>query len=171
MRESDSVTRLSGDEFILFLGGFESPQEYAKVLDPLIIVLGQPYQVVSRELRVTASVWVTLYPRDAADADTLLRHADHAMYRAKQRGRNRYLFFNPSRDRRARARHSQLEQSGAAIDGDELVLFCQPQVDMRRRRIIGAEGLVRWQHPQRGLLSPAAFIPLLAGTAVQQRLD
>ena len=171
VRESDSVARLGGDEFALLLGGFEDPQACARVLDPLIAALGQPYQVAGQELRVTASAGVTLYPHDAADADTLLRHADHAMYRAKQRGRNRYLFFNPSRDRRARARHSQLEQIGAAIDGDELVLYYQPQVDMRRRRVTGAEGLVRWQHPQRGLLPPAAFIPLLAGTALQQRLD
>ena len=171
VRASDSVARLGGDEFILLLGGFESPLACAKVLDPLIAALGEPYRIAGQDLLVTASAGVTLYPRDPADADTLLRHADHAMYRAKQRGRNCYLFFNPSRDQRARARHSQLERIGAAIDDNELVLYYQPKVDMRRSRVIGAEGLVRWQHPQRGLLPPGAFIPLLDGTAVQQRLD
>ncbi len=171
VRESDSVARLGGDEFVLLLGGFESPLACARVLEPLLAVLGEPYQVGERQLRVTASLGVTLYPRDAADADTLLRHADHAMYRAKQRGRNRYRFFNPSRDRRARARHSRLERIVAAIERDELVLFFQPKVDMRRGRVIGAEGLVRWRHPQEGLLPPGAFIPLLMGTTVEQRLD
>ena len=171
VRESDSVARLGGDEFVLLLGGFENPLACARVLEPLLVVLGEPYQVGERQLRVTASLGVTLYPRDPADADTLLRHADHAMYRAKQRGRNCYRFFNPSRDRQARARHSRLERIAVAIERDELVLYFQPKVDMRRGRVIGAEGLVRWRHPQEGLLPPGAFIPLLVGTAVEQRLD
>jgi diguanylate cyclase (GGDEF)-like protein len=171
VRESDSVARLGGDEFVLLLGGFESPFACARVLDPLLSVLGQPYQVGERALRVTASVGVTLYPRDPADADTLLRHADYAMYRAKQRGRNCYWFFNPTRDRWERARHSRLERIAVAIEHDELVLYFQPKVDMRARRVIGAEALVRWQHPEDGLVPPGAFIPLLAGTTVEQRLD
>jgi diguanylate cyclase (GGDEF)-like protein len=171
IRESDTVARLGGDEFVLLLGGFENPLECANLLDRLITALAQPHVVGDRELRVTASAGITLFPRDANDADTLLRHADHAMYRAKQRGRNRYRFFDPLRDRRLHDRLSQLERIGAAIDGGELVLYYQPKVDMRRGTLIGAEGLVRWQHPQKGLLPPGVFIPLLAGTEYQQRLD
>ncbi|WP_295612495.1 EAL domain-containing protein [uncultured Lamprocystis sp.] len=171
IRESDTVARLGGDEFVLLLGGFENPLECANLLDRLITALAQPHVVGDQELRVTASAGITLFPRDANDADTLLRHADHAMYRAKQRGRNRYRFFDPLRDRRLHDRLSQLERIGAAIDDGELVLYYQPKVDMRLGNVIGAEGLVRWQHPQKGLLPPGVFIPLLAGTEYQQRLD
>lgn len=171
VRESDTVARLGGDEFVLLMGGFESLIECANALDRLVKGLAQPYLLDDEELRVTASVGVILYPRDSHDADTLLRHADHAMYQAKQRGRNRVRFFDTVRDRRAHARRSQLERVGEAIEGGELRLHYQPKVDMRRGKVVGTEGLVRWQHPTKGLLAPGAFIPLLDGTELQQRLD
>jgi diguanylate cyclase (GGDEF)-like protein len=171
VREGDTVARLGGDEFVLLVGGFGTPVECANLLDRLVKALALPHLVEGKELRVTASAGVTLYPRDTNDADTLLRHADHALYRAKQRGRNRYRFFDPGRDRRARDRRSQVERIGEAIAADELVLYYQPKVDMRRGLVVGAEGLVRWQHPDQGLLPPGAFIPLLDGTEYQQRLD
>ena len=171
VRESDTVARLGGDEFVLLMGGFDSLIECANSLDRLVKGLAQPYLVDGMELRVTASIGVILYPRDSHDADTLLRHADHAMYQAKQRGRNRVRFFDTVRDRRALARRSQLERVSEAIDGGELRLYYQPKVDMRRGKVVGAEGLVRWQHPTKGLLPPGAFIPLLDGTELQQRLD
>ncbi len=171
VRESDTVARLGGDEFVLLMGGFDSLIECANALDRLVKSLAQPHLIEGEELRVTASIGVILYPRDSHDADTLLRHADHAMYQAKQRGRNRVRFFDTVRDRRAHARRSQLERIGEAIEGGELRLYYQPKVDMRRGKVVGAEGLVRWQHPIQGLLPPGAFIPLLDGTELQQRLD
>ncbi|MGE5152535.1 MAG: EAL domain-containing protein, partial [Bdellovibrio bacteriovorus] len=171
VRESDTVARLGGDEFVLLMGGFDSLIECANALDRLVKMLAQPYLIDGEELRVTASVGAILYPRDSHDADTLLRHADHAMYQAKQRGRNRVRFFDTVRDRRAHARRSQLERIGEAIEGGELRLYYQPKVDMRQGKVVGAEGLVRWQHPTKGLLPPGAFIPLLDGTELQQRLD
>jgi diguanylate cyclase (GGDEF)-like protein/PAS domain S-box-containing protein len=169
--ESDTVARLGGDEFVLLMGGFDSLIECANLLDRLIALLARPYTVDGMELRVTASAGVTLYPRDAHDADTLLRHADHAMYQAKQRGRNRCRFFDTLRDRRALVRRSQLERIGDAIEGDELLLYYQPKVDMRLGLPVGAEALVRWQHPEQGLLAPGSFIPLMEGSDLQQRLD
>lgn len=171
VRESDTVARLGGDEFVLLMGGFDSLIECANALDRLVKTLAQPYLIEGEELRVTASIGVILYPRDSHDADTLLRHADHAMYQAKQRGRNRVRFFDTVRDRRAHARRSQLERVGEAIEGGELRLHYQPKVDMRRGKVVGVEGLVRWQHPTKGLLPPGAFIPLLDGHELQQRLD
>ena len=171
VREGDMVARLGGDEFVLLAGGFESLTECSNAMERVIKLLAQPYAVNGEELRVTASAGVTLYPRDSHDADTLLRHADYAMYQAKQRGRNRCRFFDALRDRRAHARRSQLSRIGEAIDSGELRLYFQPKVDMRDGRVIGAEGLVRWQHPDKGLLPPGAFIPLLEGSELQQRLD
>jgi diguanylate cyclase (GGDEF)-like protein/PAS domain S-box-containing protein len=171
VRESDTVARLGGDEFVLLMGGFDSLIECANALDRLLKCLAQPHLIDGEELWVTASVGVILYPRDSHDADTLLRHADHAMYQAKQRGRNRVRFFDTVRDRRAHARRSQLERIGEAIEGGELRLHYQPKVDMRLGKVVGAEGLVRWQHPTKGLLPPGAFIPLLDGHELQQRLD
>jgi diguanylate cyclase (GGDEF)-like protein/PAS domain S-box-containing protein len=170
-RAGDCVARPGGDEFVLLMSGFETPVECASVLNRLIKTLTEPYVVNGLELRVTASIGLTFYPWDAHDADTLLRHADHAMYRAKQRGRNCYYLFDPHRDRRAHARRSQLARIGEAINDGELVLYYQPKVNMRQGQVIGAEGLVRWRHPEKGLLPPGAFIPFLDGTEYQQRLD
>lgn len=171
VRESDTVARLGGDEFVLLMGGFDNMIECANAMDRVIKLLAKPYIIEGKELRVTASAGVTLYPRDSHDADTLLRHADHAMYQAKQRGRNRCRFFDTVRDRQANARRSQLTRIGEAIETGELVMYYQPKVDMRQGLVLGAEGLVRWQHPQKGLLPPGAFIPLLDGSELQQRLD
>ena len=171
VRETDTVARLGGDEFVLLMGGYDSAIEVANAMDRIIALLGQPYRIQGEQIRVTASAGVTLYPRDSHDADTLLRHADHAMYQAKQRGRNRCRFFDTVRDRRATARRSQLERIGRAIARDELCLYYQPKVDMRRGKVTGAEALVRWQHPKQGLLQPGAFIPLLDGSDLLQKLD
>jgi diguanylate cyclase (GGDEF)-like protein/PAS domain S-box-containing protein len=171
VREGDTVARLGGDEFVLLAGGFESLSECSSAMERVIKLLAQPYTIHGEELRVTASGGVTLYPRDPHDADTLLRHADYAMYQAKQRGRNRCRFFDALRDRRAHVRRSQLERIGEAIDDGELRLYFQPKVDMHQGQVIGAEGLVRWQHPEKGILPPAAFIPMLEGSDLQQRLD
>jgi diguanylate cyclase (GGDEF)-like protein/PAS domain S-box-containing protein len=171
VRESDTVAHLGGDEFVLLLGGLENPIECANAVDRMIKLLAQPHDVDGEEVRITASAGVTLYPRDSHDADTLLRHADNAMFKAKQRGRNRYRFFSTLSDRRAHARRSQLARIAQAISANELTLHYQPKVNMRSGEVLGAEGLVRWRHPEQGLLPPGTFIPLMDGTDLQQRLD
>jgi EAL domain-containing protein (putative c-di-GMP-specific phosphodiesterase class I) len=113
---------------------------------------------------ISASIGVTLYPSDGADSDTLLRHADQAMYAAKQAGRNRYHLFDPENDRRARVRRDELGRIREGLARNEFRLHYQPKVDMRKGMVIGAEALIRWQHPERGLLLPGTFLPAIEGS-------
>jgi EAL domain-containing protein (putative c-di-GMP-specific phosphodiesterase class I) len=115
---------------------------------------------------VTASIGATVFPLDGADAETLLRHADHAMYGAKQAGRNGYLFFDAEHDRRAEARFVALGRVQEALDANEFRLYFQPKVDMRRGKVLGVEALLRWKHPEQGVISPAQFLPLIENTGL-----
>ena len=121
--------------------------------------LALPYLVVNKEISVTASIGATLYPEDNADADTLLRHANQAMVDAKQAGRHCYRLFDPRLEENVRYRIEQLDRLRQALLQGELRLFYQPKVNLRSGKTIGAEALIRWQHPEQGLLSPAAFLP------------
>jgi EAL domain-containing protein (putative c-di-GMP-specific phosphodiesterase class I) len=107
-----------------------------------------------------------VFPLDGADAETLLRHADHAMYGAKQAGRNGYLFFDAEHDRRAEARFVALGRVQEALDSSEFRLFFQPKVDMRSAKVLGVEALLRWKHPEQGVVSPAQFLPLIENTGL-----
>jgi EAL domain-containing protein (putative c-di-GMP-specific phosphodiesterase class I) len=121
-------------------------------------------------VQVTTSVGATVYPLDRSDADTLLRHADHAMYGAKQAGRNGYLFFDPEHRRRTEERALAISRVQEALDRQEFLLFYQPKVDMRSNRVLGFEALLRWDHPQKGLLSPLHFLPLIENTGLSSRV-
>ncbi|MTD33534.1 EAL domain-containing protein [Paludibacterium sp. dN 18-1] len=123
----------------------------------LLQVIAMPYKIAEQPFTISASIGVTLYPNDDANPDALLRHADQAMYIAKQYGRNRYHLFDPEHSRRLQSRNAAQERVVRALHQNELVLYYQPKVDMRHGTIIGAEALIRWQHPQRGLLSPYEF--------------
>jgi diguanylate cyclase (GGDEF)-like protein/PAS domain S-box-containing protein len=164
LRAGDTVARLGGDEFVLLLAGLGSVEECNQTLDRLRDRLAAPFSIDGHEITVSVSIGVTLFPLDGANPDTLLRHADQAMYQAKQAGRNRYHFFDAENDRQARAHREALERIQAALPKGEFVLYYQPKVDMRRGRVIGAEALIRWQHPERGLVAPGEFIPLIEGT-------
>jgi diguanylate cyclase (GGDEF)-like protein/PAS domain S-box-containing protein len=162
LRDSDSAARLGGDEFVLLLTQLNSTDEYQTALERLLYTLSQPYRLLDEhEVSISASIGVTLYPSDDADSDTLLRHADQAMYIAKQSGRNRYHLFDPVFDRLTQAHIEELSQIEAALDAGQFVLYYQPKVDMRRGEVIGLEALIRWQHPERGLLPPGEFLPLI----------
>ncbi len=158
LRDNDTLSRLGGDEFVILLGSLGSVEECEIVLRRIFASLSAPFLVADVSTRVTASVGVTLFPVDYADPDTLLRHADQAMYTAKQAGRNRYRLFDTEDDRRHRDRHEALTRIGAALADGEFVLYYQPTVDMRRGHVIGVEALIRWQHPVRGLLLPGEFL-------------
>jgi EAL domain-containing protein (putative c-di-GMP-specific phosphodiesterase class I) len=119
---------------------------------------------------VTASVGVALSPPDDHDADMLLRHADQAMYNAKALGKNRYHVFDPAEDREFKAQHDRLRRLEAAFEAGEFVLYYQPKVDLRSGEVVGAEALIRWQHPEDGLLLPAAFLYLLVGSDLELAL-
>jgi EAL domain-containing protein (putative c-di-GMP-specific phosphodiesterase class I) len=120
---------------------------------------------------VSASIGVSLYPQDNVDADTLLRHADQAMYLAKNAGKNRYQIFDPEIDRKAQAHRKELELLRHALANGEFVLYYQPKVDLESGDIIGAEALIRWHHPERGLLLPGEFLPLLHGSELENAVD
>ncbi len=164
VRAGDTVARLGGDEFALLLGELVSIDECEKALHRILEAVARPFGLAGRNCTVSASIGVTLYPMDGADADTLLRHADLAMYMAKQSGRNRFHIFDPEHDRRTRFHQEAVARIGHALEREEFVLFYQPKVDMRHGTVVGLEALIRWQHPQKGLLPPGEFLPLVDET-------
>ncbi|MGC4080191.1 MAG: EAL domain-containing protein [Rubrivivax sp.] len=159
-RWADVAARLHGDEFVLLLRA-GSIDEARRAIVRVLRVLSQPYLVdpAAEPVAITTSLGATLYPLDRQDPDTLLRHADHAMYEAKQSGRNGYVLFDPAsrqeREEQAMAQ-GEIEQ---ALERGELMLRYQPKVDMRSGRVIGFEALLRWEHPTKGELPPHAFLP------------
>ncbi|GAA0682393.1 hypothetical protein GCM10009104_04060 [Marinobacterium maritimum] len=162
VRQEDTLARLGGDEFVAVLVDLEQTEASLPVIRRLLETVAEPAVIDGAELRVSASIGVAFYPQhDNLDADQLLRQADHAMYQAKQAGKNRYQMFDVERDRALRNQHDSLARMRTAIQEDELVLYYQPKVNMRTGELVGCEALIRWQHPQRGLLPPSAFLPVI----------
>lgn len=162
LRDGDTLSRIGGDEFVAVLGDLTDAEASVPILTRLLSATAQSVTIGSAELHVSASLGVTFYPQvEDVDADQLVRQADQAMYQAKQSGKNRYHVFDAEHDRDVRGRLEGLEQIRRALANNEFVLYFQPKVDMRSGRILGAEALIRWQHPERGLLSPAAFLPVV----------
>ena len=163
----DVVARIGGDEFVLLLRT-ATLEESRHAVERVLNQVGQPYalSVGAGLVMVTASIGATVFPLDGADAETLLRHADHAMYGAKQAGRNGYLFFDAEHDRRAEARFVALGRVQEALDAEEFRLYFQPKVDMRNAKVLGFEALLRWKHPEQGVISPAQFLPLIENTGL-----
>ncbi|MGB0696221.1 MAG: EAL domain-containing protein [Rhodospirillaceae bacterium] len=163
LRGGDTVSRLGGDEFVLLFMGLKQPSECDQMMRRLLQTIAQPISVHGVSVTFTASIGVTLYPEDNSDTDTLLRHADQAMYLAKQGGKNNYHIFDPAEDRTARIQNSRITRIEEALENQELVLFYQPKVDLRRGTVVGVEALLRWNHPSRGLVPPLEFLPLIEG--------
>lgn len=168
---SDSAARLGGDEFVLLLRA-GSIEEARMAVDRVLRVVAQPYVVdpAQEPVQVTASVGATVYPIDRSDADTLLRHADHAMFGAKQSGRNGFLFFDSEHRRRTEERAMFIGRVQQALDQAEFVLHYQPKVDMRAGRVLGFEALLRWEHPLHGLIAPAQFLPQIENTGLSSHI-
>ena len=167
----DSAARLGGDEFVLLLRA-GTLDEARMAVERVLRVVSLPYTIEPSQdqVQVTASMGATVYPLDRSDADTLLRHADHAMYGAKQAGRNGYLFFDAEYRRRAEERVIAIGRVQEALDLQEFVLHYQPKVDMRSGRVLGFEALLRWEHPQQGLIAPMQFLPLIENTGLSSRV-
>ena len=170
LREGDTLARIGGDEFVAVLVDLEEVQDCTPVLIRLLQAAAAPATVGNAVLHVSASIGVTLYPQDAADADQLMRHADQAMYQAKQAGKNRYHLFDVVQDVALQSRRETLEHVRRALAQREFVLHYQPKINMRTGAVIGAEALIRWQHPERGLLLPAAFLPIIEDHPVSVEL-
>lgn len=161
VRAGDTVSRLGGDEFVLLVSNLDDLHECDHAVGRIIGALSQPFRVSEHSVTISASIGVTLYPHDGSDADTLLRHADQAMYAAKQGGRNRHHLFDPENDRRTRIRREEIGRIREGLDKGEFQLYFQPKVNMRKGRVTGAEALIRWQHPEDGLLLPGRFLPVI----------
>lgn len=158
VRAVDTVARLGGDEFVIVLTGIGSPRGAQVAAENAIRVLSHPIEVGDRETFMSCSIGVTLFPEDGATGEELLRKADTAMYRAKQNGRGRYVFFEERMNIEALDRVALEQDLRRALARDEFVLRFQPQVDLRSGTVVGAEMLVRWAHPTRGALAPDQFI-------------
>ena len=160
IREGDTFARIGGDEFVAVLMDLDNEDITLHLLNRLLSAAFEPVQLVDMSLQVSASLGVTFYPqKEAVDADQLLRQADQAMYQAKLAGKNRYHVFNTALDHSIRSRNESLDRMRAAITEQEFVLYYQPKVNLRTGAIIGAEALIRWNHPEKGLLSPESFLP------------
>jgi len=159
LREEDTVSRLGGDEFILLLPDIDA-HGAAQVAEKLLRNISRPYQSDHTELNMTASIGIALYPDDGQDLETLSKRADSAMYRVKQEGRHGFHFFTAEMQARSSRNLQLVNALRHAVELGQLALHYQPQISMNDGRVIGAEALLRWQHPEMGVVSPAEFIPV-----------
>lgn len=166
VRDSDTVSRFGGDEFALILPELADQQDSAQVAERIIESLGAPYVIEGHDLFVTASIGITLFPNDSDDPDVLQRNADTAMYRAKEMGRNNFQFFTAEMNANAMEAMKLERDLRYALDNGEFLLHYQPKASCQTGRIVGFEALMRWQHPERGMVSPLEFIPLLEETGL-----
>jgi predicted signal transduction protein with EAL and GGDEF domain len=160
------VARIGGDEFCVLLQDIAEPREAAAVAQKLVHELGKPYRLGSHDVDSGASIGIACVPQDGDDVSTLLRLADHAMYRAKALGRNGYQFFSGVLNDDAAAAAQLADDLRAGIERGELFLVYQPRVDIGTRQVVGAEALLRWRHPRHGVLGPEAFLPLADDTGL-----
>ena len=158
VREGDTIARFGGDEFTLLIPRIDNIEDAAKIAQKIIETLKIPFMIAERELFVSTSIGISIYPSDGSDPETLVRNADSAMYRAKDQGRDNYQLYAPAMNARALERLSLENSLRKAISQNELVLHYQPLVDLSDKSIGGLEALIRWNHPELGLLSPAHFI-------------
>lgn len=161
MRDGDTLARFGGDEFVAVMVDLDPATDGDRMLQRLLKAAADPIVAADKVLQVSASIGVTYSPQDDSDADLLIRHADHAMYAAKHAGKNRYVLFDIVNDAAIQTRRESLERVHAAFQNGEFVLYYQPEVNMVTGKVIGAEALIRWQHPTQGLLPPGAFLPLI----------
>ena len=170
LRPSDTLARIGGDEFVAVLAVTTAPEQVGEIAGRLIAAVHRPFQFGDRRVEVGASAGVALYPGDGGIAEVLLRAADTALYRVKGEGRGAVRFFEPAMDAQLQARRQMEHELGQAIERDELRLFYQPVVHGSTGEIEAFEALIRWQHPDRGLVSPAEFIPLAEQTGLIARI-
>jgi len=165
-RATDTVARFGGDEFAILASDIGSPEDAAALADKLVAAIGEPFIVGGNNIHTDASIGIALYPANAADAETLLSHADVALYRAKAEGRGIYRFFTDAMDQQVRKRFDMATQLRAALASGQLFVLYQPQVNASTGQITGLEALIRWHHPTRGEVGPAAFIAVAETTGI-----
>jgi diguanylate cyclase (GGDEF)-like protein len=166
LRETDTVARQGGDEFIVLLEELSDPQQSAKIAAKILSVVATPVLLNTREYQLTASIGISTYPDDGQDGAALLKNADSAMYRAKELGKNNFQFYSAQMNLHSLERLELEAQLRRAIERNEFLLHYQPKVDIRTGQVNGVEALLRWQHPDRGLVPPMQFIPLAEETGL-----
>lgn len=160
LREEDTVSRFGGDEFVIVLPDHRAGESHETIIRRLLGTISEPIHVGDHRLQVSASIGLAHYHGETdLDSDQLIRQADQAMYQAKQAGKNRFHLFDAEQDRAVRGRHEHVARILRALEANEFVLYYQPKVNMRTGALIGAEALIRWRHPERGLLAPGLFLP------------
>jgi len=159
VRATDTLARLGGDEFLLVQPQVRRSADVITLADKILATVATPLDLAGQELQISTSIGVALFPQDGQDPDALLQHAELALYRAKAQGRGQYRFFEPAMDDEAQARRRLERELRQALEQGEFVLHYQPQLDLASGRLVGAEALVRWNHPERGLVPPGEFIP------------
>jgi diguanylate cyclase (GGDEF)-like protein/PAS domain S-box-containing protein len=160
VRGSDTVSRQGGDEFAILLSEISHPEDAATSARKLLISLSAPHSIDGHDLDITGSIGISIYPGDGEDSETLIKNADTAMYHAKEGGCNNFQFFKPEMNRQAVERQSLEGSLRHAVDRGEFLLHYQPKINLFTGQITGAEALIRWQHPDRGLVSPSQFVPI-----------
>ncbi|MBS4020695.1 MAG: EAL domain-containing protein [Dechloromonas sp.] len=168
VRESDLVARLGGDEFVVMLSGIEHSSSVAMVAEKLVMRVAEPYPVGAHTLYTTPSIGIAIYPMDGEDGETLMRNADAAMYHAKSAGRNNFQFFDAKMNEAAVERLGIEHALRLALGRDEFRLHFQPIINLRTGKVSCVEALIRWQHPERGLLAPGMFIGVAEETGLIQ---
>jgi diguanylate cyclase (GGDEF)-like protein/PAS domain S-box-containing protein len=165
-REYDTVARVGGDEFVLLINGQGEPDSVGTTMERMLKVISQPWRSAQGEFEITCSIGVALYPDDGSDAETLLKHADSAMYRAKEHGRNNFQFFTNELNRMMKERLELESNLRRALDRGQFELLYQPRLDLKSRELTGCEALIRWQLPGRGVIGPSSFIPIAEETGL-----
>jgi diguanylate cyclase (GGDEF)-like protein/PAS domain S-box-containing protein len=166
LRGQDTIARYGGDEFAFVLMGQTDERSVALLMDRILKTIDRPFSIAGHEFFVSCSIGISFYPKDGQDADTLLKNADAAMYRAKERGRNNFQFYTSAMNRRATERLSMEAKLRQALANDEFVLHYQPKVDLRSGQMVGTEALLRWPQQPGGMVSPSTFIPLAEETGL-----
>ena len=170
LRDGDTVVRFGGDEFIIIIpdiaGDVHIVTTVSTVCENILASTLEPFSIDGHEIKLTTSIGVSLYPQDADNFDDLLKNADSAMYHAKAQGRDNYQFYAQDLNAAAMQHFNMQNDLHRALDNDELQLFYQPQIDLQKGVLVGAECLVRWQHPELGLVPPSRFIPIAEDTGL-----
>jgi diguanylate cyclase (GGDEF)-like protein/PAS domain S-box-containing protein len=166
IRGSDTVARFGGDEFAIILEVINDIDDVISVAEKILEVLADPFVINGHTFYATTSIGISMFPNDARDAQTLLKHSDTAMYRAKELGRNNYQFFSRDLSDKALERHNLENDMRRALEHDEFELYYQPQIDLNTKQLVGLEVLLRWNHPDHGLIMPSSFISVAEETGL-----
>lgn len=171
VRENDTVARIGGDEFVLILTGLNHNDDCVPILNRLLLASAQPIPIDHEEVSISASIGVAFYPDHASDPEQLMRLADHAMYEAKQSGRNRYAYFTEAEGPSQPFINQQIQELDDAINNEHLRVYYQPKINLRNGDVSGFEALIRWNHPEKGILPPGDFLAAVEGHSMSIKMD